>query len=171
MTEQTVWICKVNISGQGMQDLVTLLPPESAFARGLAAESIVGQLLKPLDQGGTVSPDNFAQNRVFVVFLHEVIAQYGPAQPGLREEAKRLGDGWVYVIDARTPTPGGEVPADDIIGGFRVEAGDIVAGSYQRNPNHLILSKWGFFRLEPALQERLLAELAVRHSSRPDKPA
>ena len=76
MNEQTFWICRVNIQGQGMQDLVTLLPPESASARGLAPEGIVGQLLKPLDQGGTVSPENFAQNRVFVDFLHEVIAQY-----------------------------------------------------------------------------------------------
>jgi hypothetical protein len=103
---------------------------------------------------------------VFVDFFHEVIAQHGPGLPGLRAEAERLGAGWLYVIDGRTPTPGGEVPAYDIIGSFRLEAGVVVAGSYQRNPNHVILSPQGFFRLEPALRELLLAELAAGNSSR-----
>jgi hypothetical protein len=168
MTELKVWICRANIPDHGMQDLVTLMPPQPAYARGLAPECIVGHLLKPLDRGGAISHENFAQNKVFVDFLHEVIALYGPAQRGLNAEAERLGDGWVYVIDARTPTPGGEVPLYDIIGGFRIEGGAVVLGSYVRNPNHLILSPQGFFRLEPALQERLLAELAARNSSRPD---
>jgi hypothetical protein len=166
MTEQTVWICKVNLPGQGMQDLVTFLPPEAAIVHGLPPEGIIGHLLKPIDQGGTVSPENFAQNRVFVDFLHEVIARHGPHVPELQIEAARLGAGWLYVIDARTPTPGRDVPLHDIIGNFRVEAGVVIPGSYQQNPNHLILSPQGFFRLESALRERLLTELAARNSTR-----
>jgi hypothetical protein len=166
MTEQTVWICKVNIHGQGLQDLVTLVSPEVAFTKGLAPEGIVGQLLKPLDQGGTLSPENFAQNKVFVDILHDVIARHDPGLPGLKAEAERLGAGWLYVIDGRMPTPGGEVSPYDIIGSFRLEAGVVIAGSYQRNPNHVILSSQGFFRLEPALRELLLAELAAGNSSR-----
>jgi hypothetical protein len=149
-----------------MQDIVSLLPHQQVFTQGLAPEAIVGRLLQPLDQGGTLSPENFARNSVFVDFLHEVIARYGPDLPGLKAEAERLGAGWLYVIDARTPTPEGDVPPYDIFGAFQVDAGVIVAGSYQRNPNHVILSPQGFFRLEPALQERMLVELAARDSGR-----
>jgi hypothetical protein len=59
-------------------------------------------------------------------------------------EAARLGNGWVYIIDQRTPTPGGQVPPEDIIGAFEVKDGDILPGSYRASPNHMILSPNGF---------------------------
>jgi hypothetical protein len=36
-----------------------------------------------------------------------------------------------------------------------------VAGSYQPNPHHRILSQRGFFQLDPFLRQRLLDELAA----------
>ncbi len=164
MDDQPVWIYAVNVPGQGIQDLVSLVQPDIGFEGGLPSEAIVGRLLKPIDQGGTVTPENFVRNKAFVDFMHEVIGRCAPELPRMKAEAEQIGAGYVYLIDARRPTPEGEVSPDDIIGAFEVQAGAVVAGSYQPNPNHVILSPQGFFRLEPALQNRLLAEISSRIS-------
>jgi len=159
------------IPGEGMQHIVSVLPEEMVFVQGLIPQAVVGKLLKPAAEGGTLTPGNFARNKEFVDFLHEIIARFGPDLPGLIGEAKRLGSGRVYVIDGRTRTPQGDVPPHDIIGAFRVEGGVVVRGSYERNPNHVILSDLGFPILDPALYERLLAELATRMSPHKEGPA
>jgi hypothetical protein len=165
MTEPSVYVCRVD-TPEGARDYVTLLPPDVAFAQGLAAEAIVGVLTRPLGPGEAITPEVFARNRAFVDFLHDVIARHGPTQPGCRAEAKRLGNGWIYIIDRRTPTPGGPVPPEDIVGAFEVKDGEVVPGSYRPNPNHRILSAHGFFRLDAGLQECLLRELAARSPRR-----
>jgi hypothetical protein len=72
------------------------------------------------------------------------------------------------VIDARTATPQGQVPQQDIIGSFEVKAGQLVDHSYKKNPNHVLLSKDGFFRLPSELREALRAELTRRNSKTPE---
>jgi hypothetical protein len=91
--------------------------------------------------------------------FHDVIASEGPTLPGLQAEARRRWTGWVYLIDARTPTPAGAVPPSDIIGAFEVRDGRVVPKSYQPNANHLLVSSNGLFKLEPALHERLVERL------------
>jgi hypothetical protein len=98
---------------------------------------------------------------VFVDFMHGVIARRGSDLPGLVEEARRQGNGWVYIVDQRTRTPEGPVPPEDIIGAFEVKGGQIVPGSYRRSPKHKILSADGFLQLGSELQSCLLAEIAV----------
>lgn len=161
MDERFEYVCRV-ATPEGEQDYVTLLPPEAALAHGLAPEAIIGVLSRPLAEGEAISPELFARNRVFVDFLHEVIARYAPDQPGLQAEAQRLGEGWVYVIDQRTPTPGGPVPPEDILGAFEVKGGEVVPGSYRPNPRHRIFSTNGFFRLDAGLHQCLLREMAAR---------
>src|SRR5262249_21366909 len=39
---------------------------------------------------------------------------------GFAEEALRQQDGWIYILDGRTPTPQGAVPPEDISGAFEV---------------------------------------------------
>jgi len=92
--------------------------------------------------------------------MHAVIARRGPTLPGLIAEARRLGKGWVYVIDQRTPTPQGAVPSEDIVGAFEIKGGKVVPGSYRPSPEHRILSARGFLRLGSELQPYLLEELA-----------
>jgi hypothetical protein len=119
-------------------------------------------LLRPLEPDEPVTPAVFARNRVFVDFMHGVIARRGPTLPGLIAEARRQGDGWVYIIDQRTRNPQGHIPPEDIVGVFAVKSGEIVSGSYQPCPKHQILSADGFLRLEGELQACLLEELASR---------
>jgi hypothetical protein len=165
MAKATIHVCRVE-TPDGTKDLVTLLPPESFFADGLVPEAVIGTCLRPVATGEAIRPDNFARNPEFVEFMHGLIAAQGPQLPGLRAEARRQGDGWVYLIDGRTRTPQGSVPPHDVIGVFQVENGLIVAGSYRGNPNHRILSEDGFFQLPADLQELLLAELLRRNRER-----
>ena len=153
-------VCEVG-TPDGTVAYVTLVPSGEAAQHGLFTQQIVGQLLDHQRTDELFAPDNFARNRAFVEFLHEVIRTHGPAVPGLVAEARTQGDGWVYIIDGRTPTPQGRVPPEDIVGGFAVKDGSIVAGSYQPNPNHRVLSANGFLQLDAALQAHLLDELTA----------
>jgi hypothetical protein len=161
MAELPISICRAH-TPDGVKDYVTCLPHGQVFTHGLPPEAIVGMLLRPLDPSEGITPAVFARNRVFVDYLHGVIARRGPGLPGLMAEARQQGDGWVYIIDQRTRDPRGRVPPEDIVGGFAVAGGRIVPDSYRPNPNHLTLSADGFFRLGAELQACLLEELAAR---------
>jgi hypothetical protein len=67
--------------------------------------------------------------------------------------------GYVVLIDGRTPTPDGDVPPSDVIGVVDVDAGDVVADSYQHNSNHQLLTTNGFFVLPPELETVLQNDL------------
>jgi hypothetical protein len=141
---------------EGLKDVVSLVPQEAAFESGFASEAIVGVCTQLLEKGDRITVANFRPNKQFVELLHGIIAAQGPQLPALQAEARRQVAGWVYIIDGRTPTPGGEVPPHDIIGVFAVKDGAIVPNSYQPNPNHRILSTDGLFQLEPTLRARLM---------------
>jgi hypothetical protein len=51
------------------------------------------------------------------------------------------------------------VPPEDIIGAFEVQGRKIIAGSYQLNQNHRLVTKFGLFQLDSFLQAKLLAEI------------
>ncbi|GLQ97306.1 hypothetical protein [Dyella mobilis] len=155
-----VSICEVQ-TANGLVAYVTLVPAGEAVKRGLVAQEIIGQLLDATRADRQIDPANFARNRAFVDFLHEAIQKHAPALPNLIDAAKAQGMGWVYIIDGRTPTPQGAVPPEDVIGGFQVDDGEILDGSYRANPNHRILSQRGFFQLDPDLERWVLADLAA----------
>lgn len=162
---KSIWVCQVQDPEQGPQFFVTLLPPEESFARGIIPEAIVGLLKKPLEEGEAIGPEDFVRHKIFNDFMHEFIARRGPTLEGLRAEARRQGEGWVYLIDGRTATPEGKVPPEDIIGAFEVRSGQLVDDSYRRNSNHVLLSRDGFFRLPPELRGELLRELTDRNAN------
>jgi hypothetical protein len=159
MTKLPINVCRLD-TPEGPKDYLTCLSHEQVFAHGLAREAIVGVLLRPLEEGEAITPAVFARNRVFVDFMQGVIARRGPQLAGLIAAARKQGDGWVYLIDQRTPTPQGAVPPEDIVGAFQVKNGEVIAGSYRPNTKHQLLSSRGFFQLGAELQPCLLEELA-----------
>ena len=161
VTELAIAVCRAH-TPDGVKDYVTCSPPGDAFTSGLPSEAILGRLLRPPEPGGRITPAVFEPNPVFADFLHEVIARRGPQVAGLKAEARRQREGWVYLIDQRARTPQGHVPPEDVIGAFEVASGKIVPGSYQRSHKHLVLSNDGFTRLGAELQACLLEELANR---------
>jgi hypothetical protein len=141
-------------------DAVSLLPAEICFTHGLVGEVIAGFCTRLIQQGEKISPEVFRPNRPFINLLHEVVAINAPAVPELQAAARRQQTGWVYILDGRTLTPQGTVPAHDIIGAFEVRGGAIVPESYSANPKHLLFSSQGFFQLSTtSLQNALLERL------------
>lgn len=153
-------VCQIQ-SPEGPKQYVTCLSQEFVVANGLPAEAIIGVLLRPLAPGESITPAVFARNRTFIDFMQSVIARRGPDTPGLIADAKRQGDGWVYVIDQRTPTPQGAVPPEDIFGAFAAKNGQLVRGSYQASQKHQIFSENGFPCLGEELQTCLMEELVA----------
>lgn len=158
--EAPVFVYRVSVNGEP-RDYVSVLPPETARAMGLPNESIVGVLLRRGDDGEPVL-ESFSGNPAFHELLNEVVGRYAPDEPALREQAGRVGSGYVYVIDGRTPDPRGDVPAEDVVGAFQVRDGQVVREPYLPNPRHQLLTRNGFFRLSDTLNQRLLDEIARR---------
>ncbi len=119
---------------------------------GLPRQAIVGLVTQTGLDSNQFTPETFKPNAAFREFLHETLAQCGLASPRLEAQARRIGDGYVYIIDARTPGPDGKVAPEDIIGSFKATRGQLVSGSYQANADHRIISDRGLFRLSKELQ-------------------
>jgi hypothetical protein len=156
-------VCRVD-AGDGLRDFVTLVPSEVFSSRGLVSEAIVGVLLRPLEEDERIMPDVFSRNVVFVEFMHEVIARHAAKDPAFQAEARRQGNGWIYIIDERRPDPAGTVPPEDIVGSFQIANGKVIPESYQSNSKHLIFSSKGFFDLGPNLNGVLLDEVLSCYS-------
>jgi hypothetical protein len=152
----TFYVYRVH-TPEGDRDIVSLFAGASEF--GLTGEAIVGGYTRVLEEGERATEANFQPNPMFVKLLHEVVAHHAPQLRDLREEARRQHDGWVYVIDGRTPTPDRHVPPKDIIGSFEVQGGAVAPASYQPNAKHELLTADGLFRLEPALHEKLIERI------------
>jgi hypothetical protein len=157
-TDGSFYVYRVQ-SPEGSRDVISLLAHDLVFASGLAEETIVGACTQPIENGDPITEANFQPNEHFLQLLHNVIAAEAPKLPDFQAEAKRQGAGWIYVIDARTPTPAGEVPPHDIIGAFEVRDGIAVQSSYQPNSNHQLFSSHGIFQLERSLHDKLMERL------------
>lgn len=142
----------------GLQNIASLISQEIAFERGLLPESIIGYFVKEINIE-ELNPNDFIRNSLFVKFLHHSIAEFAPFIKSFQASAQKLINGWVYVIDKRTPDPCGNVPPEDIIGAFEIRKGAVIEGSYKPNDNHRILSQKGFFRLDVELYEHLMNKL------------
>lgn len=158
VTRAPFYVYRVN-TPTGSRDIVSLLSKDVVFEFGIVGEAIVGEYAPLLKEGERLTDANFRPNPAFVKLLHDVIARHAPELPGLQAEARRQRTGWVYVIDARTPTPDGRVPSHDILGSFEVRDGEVVEHSYQPNPEHRLLTSDGLFGLERALHERLMEQI------------
>ncbi len=161
---QSMFVCRTR-TAEGERDYLTLLPPDITAKHGLISEAIVGMLaVPPGAEAPAVTHESSARNAEFVKFMHETIARAGPQYEGLMAAAKNQGNGWVYIVDLRLPGNEKAEP-EDIIGAFQAKDGQIVPGSYSPNPEHRVLSRRGFFRLDAGLHQILVQELSRRAAS------
>ena len=142
----------------GEGQAVSLLEPTWVFGHGLTIEAIVGFIVAPASFED-LAPTDLRENPAFLRLLSRVIYEEVGADPDLSREAARQGEGHVYLLDGRTPDPAGRVVPENILGGVAVKAGAVVAGSYQHNPRHRLLTQDGFFRLSPVLEAALDSRL------------
>ena len=138
------------------QRVLSFLAPDEVQALGhLPGPAILG-----VYDGPTDSLESFRPNRTFVELLHRVVVEVGVRSPELAAGARTQGEGWLYVIDPRTPEGAdGRVGPEDIIGAFEVRGGQLVPGSYQPSEHYRVLTENGMTRLTPAQREAFVAAL------------
>jgi hypothetical protein len=156
-----VFVFQVRV-GTDLQDVVSIVDPGVAFERGLCSEAIVGLVRPEATDERQLLPERFQENPAFVQFLRNLIADRVYDVEGIRQAGVLQRDGYVYLIDARTADPDGEVPPADVIGAVKVRGGSLVAASYQHNPQHRLLTADGFFRLPAELEYILQTDLRAR---------
>jgi hypothetical protein len=107
-----------------------------------------------------LSPENFVPNQEFIDCLHKTIRFQGYKLESMKLAAKRQGNGYIYIIDFRT-NEGimGNVPPEDIIGGFKVRNGRIIFEDYAPNHNYKVYTNNGLIKLPTELKEKLIEEL------------
>lgn len=136
--------------GRRSRRILSVLDLAEYAGRPVPVRAIVGWV-----DGTELSPATFEPNPLFHALLHETVAAAGPDDPALAEAAAARGEGWVFVVDRRTPDPWGTIPPEDTIGAFRVEKGRIVRGSYRSGPRHRLVTKRGPFVLDRFLAAAL----------------
>ncbi len=156
-----IFVFQINV-GTEAQEVVSILDPGTAFTHGLPTEAILGMVRPDATGGDWITPERFQENPAFVQYLRALISDRVYDVEGLRRAAQQQGEGYVYLIDARTPQPDGQVPPADIIGAVKVQDGTLVVASYQHNPNHRLLTRDGFFRLPTELETILQTDLHAR---------
>jgi hypothetical protein len=158
----------VQVPEQPARDMVAWLPAQWRATKTLSPEHIVGRLLRARADGGKLTAENFIQNPVLALLLHDFLQRELPTRASLHAAARRQKDGWLSLVDQRVlDAPARRQPlAEDVIGVIEVRGGQVVPGSYRGNPAHRLLTAKGIFQLEYALQERLKREIAARHVMR-----
>lgn len=155
-----VFLYQVDFGG-GERNVVSLLEPDWVSEHGLNPDAVAAVLpagATPYD----VQPDDVRENGPFLRLLSRIIFENAGRHEMLQREAEVQGDGYVYLLDGRTPDPGGRVPPQDIIGAFEVRDGALVTGSYRHNPQHRLFTTAGWFRLPPAIETALQSRLRAR---------
>ena len=158
--DRQVFVYRVDL-GVGERDVVSSLEADWVFRHGLHPEAIMATIREGADPDD-LTPADVEENGTFLRLLSRVILDNITACAGIRREAEIQGNGSVYLLDGRTPDPGGRVPPEDIIGAVAVSNGEPATASYRHNPRHRLFTTTGWFRLpgelEAALQRRLRAD-------------
>ena len=138
---------------------VSPLPLDHVAKYGLAPQAIIGQVTGDPEAGGSLTPETFVANGTFHEFLHTVVERHAPSIPafrGGRPPPTRRVDLRHRPAHAE---PRRRVPPEDVIGGFEVRDGHVVARSYQPIPAHRLITERGFFQLGLELEQCLVSEL------------
>ena len=139
----------------GRRALSFLVPEQVAGLGQLPDAAILGFLEE--EAGGT---ERFVPNPAFTALLHDTLRRVLPGEADWQQGAAQQGEGWLYVIDLRTPDgPQGKVPFHDIIGGFEVRDGRMLPDGYWANETYLAFTVDGSIRLPPGLMAALAQAL------------
>jgi hypothetical protein len=126
---------------------------------GLPGEFVCGEIRGAADledENFEFRPEQVHENPVFLKFLHEFVATQANSNEELREAAKEQHEGFVYMIDQRTPDPESDVPSVDIIGSFEIADGLITPESYSPNPKHEMVTENGLVDIGADLRDAML---------------
>jgi hypothetical protein len=148
-------------SQEKLQALSPLSPKQVEQVESLKSEAILGFII-----GETLSPDYFSHNPVFKDFMQKCISIEAPKDAGIQAAASAQQEGCLNIIDNRVADNKlEEISPEDIIGTLEVKDGQIVAGSYQPNPDYLVFGNNGLMQLPGSLHEALIDALLSQSDS------
>ena len=137
----------------GVLHAMSLLSSEHVWPEGIPPQAAAAAYR------GDEPPERLHGNPSFIEFMHDVIRRCAPNEAEIQSAAQAEGEGYFYIVDAFTPDGiFGNVPPEDIIGGFRVEGG--VVGSYFANPKYVVYRDGrGLVQLPGVLHDALVEAL------------
>jgi hypothetical protein len=118
------------------QHLIGFIDPILAGARGIDARAILGEFTPGAD--GDFDPRTFQANPRFIAAFEEFMNEVAARSAELMDEATKHPGGRLNIVDGRyLSNAPGDPPGAELIGRFAIdEAGRIVPGSFQHNPDH-----------------------------------
>jgi hypothetical protein len=153
-------LLKVRKSDDEFATVISYFEPEVLEdLEGLPGEFVCGEIMGAADledENFDFRPEQVQENPVFLKFLHEFVATQASTNEELLDAAKEQKEGFVYMVDQRTPDPDDDVPPVDIIGAFEITDGKITPESYSPNPDHQMLTENGLVEIGEDLREAMV---------------
>ena len=112
-----------------------------AGSAGLVSHAMVGEF-QPLADG-SFDPDTFSLNPEFLDAAKQFLNAQVKVSPELIEGARQVPGERLFLVDPRNTSLADEDPLpEDVLGWYAVdEQGQVLAGSFEYNPEHLWFSK------------------------------
>ncbi len=146
----------IQASVQGKPATLVVLSP--APEKGVEPAQILGTVDLA---GGAPAWDTFRPNQPFLELLGKYLrGELGVDLGDLVSARVEPGENF-FVIDPRTPDPGGDVPPEDIVGAYETdEGGRPVLSTFRANPGYRVIDRTGApsaLLAERPLLERVLS--------------
>jgi hypothetical protein len=121
----------------GIQHLIGFIDPVLAGARGIDARAILGEFTPGAD--GDFDARTFRANPQFIAAFEQFMNEVAARSSELMTEAGKHPGGRLNTVDGRyRGEPYGDPPTAELLGRFAIDdAGQIVPGSFQHNPDHV----------------------------------
>lgn len=142
----------------GTNETLHLLSPlnkEQLAGLPSRSELFIGRLLDP--EKGT-APENISFNADFLVLLHQLVRDCMLDDPAVREEVAKQPNGFVFIVDQRSPSSE-EVQKEDVIGIYLVAENKTDVSKYRPNPDYLLIGKNGVAVFTDRVEEELMKKL------------
>ncbi len=143
----------------GKVNYLSLLPHDVVYKNGLCPETIIGTVIgEP-----PITVQNFQLNQRFLFYLHSIIVRFIEKNPLYKKQAKKIGDGTLYIKDDRMKHNRQSVACkSNIIASIQVNNRELVVETYEPNAGYRLITGDGLFQLTPELRAFVIEELTKR---------
>ncbi|GAB1261919.1 hypothetical protein [Aurantivibrio plasticivorans] len=151
-------LAEVHVDGKNIA-VLTHLNTQEILENGISSSVIIGHYESTpyKDELKFDKASGFTPNKNYHTTINGFCEKILAKDPSTLEEAEGIENGWLYIIDQRTPTPETTVPPEDIIGAFIIEDGKIK--EFKSNNNHRIVTNNGVTNFGRDKEEQYLSYL------------
>jgi hypothetical protein len=142
-------------SGDKILHLLSPLGKEELGKLTSRSELFLGRLIDPEKE---ITPENISYNADFLVVLHQIVRDLMVNDPDVIAEANNQPNGFVFIVDRRSPE-GEEVEKEDVIGIFLVNENKTDTSRYRPNPDYKLISKRGVAKFPDEVEMELMKVL------------